>query len=194
MLSFDVIIFHGQQMLSFLCYNFPLYIFCVIIYVFIWCYHLLLSFPPFFLFPENVTYFVLSFMLSLLGCYHLCYHLMLSFLTGSKCYRFYVIISPCTYFVLSFLGCYHLCYHLMLSFFTVSKCYHFLMLSFPLVHILCYHVCYHLMLSFIVIISPLFSFSWKRDTLKERGGVQRESLKLKEGKKILFFLQGKAWL
>jgi hypothetical protein len=29
MLSFDVIIFHGQQMLSFLCY-FPLNIFCVI--------------------------------------------------------------------------------------------------------------------------------------------------------------------
>jgi hypothetical protein len=35
MLSFDVIIFHGQQMLSFLCYHFPLYIFCVIIYVII---------------------------------------------------------------------------------------------------------------------------------------------------------------
>jgi hypothetical protein len=29
MLSFDVIIFHGQQMLSFLCY-FPLNIFCVV--------------------------------------------------------------------------------------------------------------------------------------------------------------------
>ena len=56
MLSFDVIIFHGQQMLSFLCYHFPLYIFCVIIYVIIWCYHLLLSFPPFYLFPENVTH------------------------------------------------------------------------------------------------------------------------------------------
>jgi hypothetical protein len=55
-LSFDVIIFHGQQMLSFLCYHFPLNIFCVIIYVIIWCYHLLLSFPPFFLFPENVTH------------------------------------------------------------------------------------------------------------------------------------------
>jgi hypothetical protein len=35
MISFDVIIFHGQLMLSFLCYHFPLYIFCVIIY----CYH-----------------------------------------------------------------------------------------------------------------------------------------------------------
>jgi hypothetical protein len=55
MLSFDVIIFHGQQMLSLLCYHFPLYIFCVIIYVIIWCYHLLLSYPSFFLFPENVT-------------------------------------------------------------------------------------------------------------------------------------------
>jgi hypothetical protein len=37
-LSFEVIIFHGQQMLSFLFY-FPLYIFCVIIYVIIYCYH-----------------------------------------------------------------------------------------------------------------------------------------------------------
>jgi hypothetical protein len=35
MLSFDVIIFHGQQMLSFLCYHLPLYILCVIIYVII---------------------------------------------------------------------------------------------------------------------------------------------------------------
>ncbi len=56
LLSFDVIIFHGQQMISFLCYQFLLYIFCVIIYVIIWCYHLLLSLPPFFLFPENVTH------------------------------------------------------------------------------------------------------------------------------------------
>ncbi len=29
----------------------------------------------------------------------------------------------------------------------------------------CYYLCYHLMLSLFVIISPLFSFSWKRDTL-----------------------------
>ncbi len=50
MLSFDVIIFHGQQTISFLCYHFPLYIFCVIIYIIIWCNHLLLSFPPFFSF------------------------------------------------------------------------------------------------------------------------------------------------
>jgi len=35
MLSFDVIIFHSQQILSFICYHFSLYIFCVIIY----CYH-----------------------------------------------------------------------------------------------------------------------------------------------------------
>jgi hypothetical protein len=35
MLSFDVIIFHGKQMLKFLCYHFPLYIFSVIIYVII---------------------------------------------------------------------------------------------------------------------------------------------------------------
>ena len=59
LLSFDVIIFHSQQMLSFLCYHFPLYIFCVIICVIIWCYHFLLSFPPFFLFPENVTHSIL---------------------------------------------------------------------------------------------------------------------------------------
>ncbi len=76
-----------------------------------------------------------------------CYHFPL--------YIFCVIIYIIIFRVLSFM---------MLSFFTVSKCYHF-MLSFSLVHILCYHLCYHLMLSFIVIISPLFSFSWKRDTL-----------------------------
>ncbi len=61
------------------------------------------------------TYFVLSFMLSFLGGYHLCYHLMLSFFTVSKCYHFYVIIFPCTYFVLSF----------MLSFDVIIYCYHF---------------------------------------------------------------------
>ncbi len=65
MLSFDVTIFHDQQMLSFLCYHFPLYIFCVIIYVIIWCYHLLLSFPPFFHFPENVTHSVKTGSLSI---------------------------------------------------------------------------------------------------------------------------------
>jgi hypothetical protein len=32
---FNVIIFQGQQLLSFLCYHFPMYIFCVIIYVII---------------------------------------------------------------------------------------------------------------------------------------------------------------
>jgi hypothetical protein len=40
------------------------------------------------------------------------------------------------------------------------------MLSFFLVPVGCYHLCYHLMLSFIASISPPFSFSWKRDTLK----------------------------
>ncbi len=35
MLSFDVFIVHGQQMLLFLCYHIPLYIVCVIIYVII---------------------------------------------------------------------------------------------------------------------------------------------------------------
>ncbi len=52
-------------------------------------------------------------------------------------------------------------------------CYHFsqfanviiFVLSFFLVQEGCYHLCCHLMLSFFVIISPLFSFSWKRDTL-----------------------------
>ncbi len=37
--QFNVIIFHGKQLLSFLCYHFPMYIFCVIIYVIIYCYH-----------------------------------------------------------------------------------------------------------------------------------------------------------
>ncbi len=70
--------------------------------------------------------------------------------------------------------CYHLCYHfygVIIS--VIIWCYHFsrsanviiFMLLFSLLHILCYHLCYHLMLSFTVIISPLFSFSWKRDTL-----------------------------
>ncbi len=58
MLSFDVIISHSLQMLSFLCYHFSLYSIGVIIFVIILCYHFLLSFPPFFLFPENVTHSV----------------------------------------------------------------------------------------------------------------------------------------
>jgi hypothetical protein len=62
--------------------------------------------------------------------------------------------------MLSFLGCYHLCFH-----FSQSANVIIYMSSFSLVHILCYHLRYHLMLSFFVIISPLFSFSWKRDTL-----------------------------
>jgi hypothetical protein len=56
MLSFDVIITHSLQLLSFLCYHFSLYSMSVINYVIIYCYHFLLSFPPFFLFPENVTH------------------------------------------------------------------------------------------------------------------------------------------
>ncbi len=51
----------------------------------------------------------------ILGCYHLCYHLMLSFLTVSKCYHFYVIIFPSTCWVLSF----------MLLFDVIIYCYHF---------------------------------------------------------------------
>jgi hypothetical protein len=62
------------------------------------------------------------------------------------------------------------CYYL---FNVIIWCYHFshfanviiFVLSFFLVQHGCYHLCYHLMLSFFVIISPLFSFSWKRDTL-----------------------------
>ncbi len=68
------------------------------------CYHFYLIIFP-------CTYFVLSFMLSFLGCYHLWYYLMLSFLMVSKCYHFYVIIFSCTYFVLSF----------MLSFIVIMK-------------------------------------------------------------------------
>jgi hypothetical protein len=48
------------------------------------------------------TYFVLSFMLSYLGCYHLC-HLMLSFFMVSRCYHFYFPLNIfCVIFMLSF--------------------------------------------------------------------------------------------
>jgi hypothetical protein len=47
---------NDKKMITIADRHFPLYIFCVIIYVIIWCYHLLLSFPPFFLFPEKVTH------------------------------------------------------------------------------------------------------------------------------------------
>ncbi len=57
MLSFDVIISQSLQMLSFLCYNFSLYSMGVIIYVIIFYY----NFPPFFLFPENVTHSKIGF-------------------------------------------------------------------------------------------------------------------------------------
>ncbi len=63
------------------------------------------------------------------------------------------------------------CYYL---FNVIIWCYHFsqfanviiYVLSFFLEQLGCYHLCYHLMLSFFVIISPLFSFSWKCDTLQ----------------------------
>ena len=63
----------------------------------------------------SLPFMVLSFSLVHILCYHLCYHLMLSFFTVSKCYHFYVIIFPCTYFVLSF----------VLSFDVIVFCYHF---------------------------------------------------------------------
>ncbi len=73
----NVIIFHGQQLLSFLCYHFPLYIFCVVIYV---IFFRVLSFMLSF----NVIIYhgqqMLSFSLEHILCYHLCYHLMLSFI------------------------------------------------------------------------------------------------------------------
>ncbi len=90
MLSFEVIIFHGQQMLSFslvhiLCYHF--------------CYHLMLSFFTvskcyhFYVIIYGIIFRVLSFMLSF----------DVIIFKVSKCYNFYVIIFPCTYFVLSFM-------------------------------------------------------------------------------------------
>ena len=77
---FNVIIFHGQQLLSFLCYHFPMYIFCVIIYVIIFR---LLSFMISF----DVIIFHGQQMLS-----YLCYHFPL--------YIFCVIIYVIIY-------CYH---------------------------------------------------------------------------------------
>ncbi len=63
---------------------------------------------------DNIcTYFVLSFMFSFLGCYHLCYQLMLSFFTVSK-----VIIFRLSFSLVHIL-CYQLCYHLMLSFIVI---------------------------------------------------------------------------
>jgi hypothetical protein len=50
------------------------------------------NFYHFYVIILHCTYFVLSLMLSFLGCYHLCFHLILSFFTVSKCYHFYVII------------------------------------------------------------------------------------------------------
>ena len=68
------------------------------------------------------------------------------------------------------------CYYLLQSANVIT-----FVLSFFLVPVGCYHLCYHLMLSFFVIISPLFSFSWKRDTLeknKENFSIERFSPEL----------------
>ncbi len=83
-----------------------------------------------------------------------------------------------TFRVLSFMLSFGVIIYFMLSFNVIIFdviiwCYHFsqfanviiFVLPFFLVQHGCYHLCYHLMLSFFVIISPLFSFSWKRDTL-----------------------------
>jgi hypothetical protein len=43
--------FKNDNVLSFLSYHFPLYIFCVIIYVIIYCYQV----PPFFFFLKHFT-------------------------------------------------------------------------------------------------------------------------------------------
>ncbi len=51
-LSFLVTFFSS----SLSCYYYCVIIFYVIIYVIIFCYHFLLSFTPFFIFPENVTH------------------------------------------------------------------------------------------------------------------------------------------
>ena len=125
------------------------------------CYHLMLSFFTvskwyhFYVIIFPCTYIVLSFMLS--------FGVIIYFMLSFNVIIFDVIIW---------------CYHLVLSFgyylFNfIIWCYHFsqfanviiFVLSFFLVQDGCYHLCYHLMLSFFVIISPLFSFSWKRDTL-----------------------------
>ncbi len=53
---YNIQAFKNDNVLSFLLYHFPLNIFCVIIYVIIWCYHLLLSIPPFFLFLKHFTF------------------------------------------------------------------------------------------------------------------------------------------
>ncbi len=98
-----------------------------------------------------IIYFMLSF--DVINFW--CYHLLLSFGVIIWCYHLF------------------LCYHLMLSFLTVCKCYNFCVIIFP-----CTGWVLSFMLSFnviiFVIISPLFSFSWKRDTLPERGLLRDE--------------------
>ncbi len=98
---------------------------------------------------------VLSFMLS--------FGVIIYFLLSFNVIIFYVIIW-CYFLVLSFI----LCYHLMLSFLKVCKYYHFCVIIFPCTGcVLSFMLSF--MLSFNVIIFcyhfPLFSFSWKRDTL-----------------------------
>jgi hypothetical protein len=98
---------------------------------------------------------------NILSCYHLvlsfilCCHLMLSFLMLS-----FGVIIWCYYLFNVIIWCYHFSQFANVIIFV---------LSFFLEQHGCYHLCYHLMLSFFVIISPLFSFSWKCDTLVERG-------------------------
>ena len=126
-----------------------------------------------------------------LGCYHFRVLRMLSFyglnviIFCQGCFHFSELENVFIFLVLiCYHLCYHLCYHFLhkLSFFELPAwCYHFII-------IWCYHFsqsakCYHFyviiflstswvlsfMLSFDVIIYcyhfPLFSFSWKRDTL-----------------------------
>ncbi len=89
---------------------------------------------------------------------------MLSFYVVILCYHFLMLSLILSFGVI--LWCYYL-------FYVIIWWYHFsqfanviiFVLSFFLVQDECYHLFYHLMLSFFVIISPLFSFSWKRDTL-----------------------------
>ncbi len=117
-------------------------------------------------------------------------HWAFSLLKVSKCYHFRMLsFGVIIYFMLSFNVIIFWCYHLMLSFdviicviiwcyhlfYVIIWCYQFsqfanviiFLLTFFLVQDGCYHLRYHLRLSFFVIISTLFSFSWKRDTLQK---------------------------
>jgi hypothetical protein len=109
-----------------------------------------------------IIYFMLSFNVIIFDVIILCYHLVLSFgviiyLMLSFLMLSFDVIIWCYYLFYVIIWCYHSHSLQMLSF----LCYHFTLYSMGV----SYHWCYHLMLSFFVIISPLFSFSWKRDTL-----------------------------